>query len=70
MLQYNAALITTGAIKATCCDKIYQELGLDSLADRRCSGKLNFFHKIILGLQPSYPGFNLMGHDLSFVTRF
>ena len=53
-VQYNAALITTGAIKGTCHDKIYQELGLESLADRRWSRKLIFFHKIILGLQPSY----------------
>ena len=35
MVQHNAALITTGAIKGTCCDKMYQELGLESLADRR-----------------------------------
>ena len=35
MVQHNAALITTGAIKGTCCDKTYQELGLESLADRR-----------------------------------
>ena len=53
-VQYNAALIITGAIKGTCRDKIYQELGLESLADRRWSRKLIFFHKIILGLQPSY----------------
>ena len=53
-VQYNAALITTAAIKGTCRDKIYQELGLESLADRRWSEKLIFFHKIILGLQPSY----------------
>ena len=54
MVQYNAALIITGAIKGTCHDKIYQELGLESLADRRWSRKHIFFHKIILGLQPSY----------------
>ena len=53
-VRYNAALITTGAIKGTFCDKIYEELGLESLADRRWSRKLIFFHKIILGLQPSY----------------
>ena len=35
LVQYNAALIITGAIKGTCRDKIYQELGLESLADRR-----------------------------------
>ena len=54
MVQYNAALIITGDIKRTCRNKIYQELGLESLADRRWSRKLIFFHKITLGLQPSY----------------
>ena len=54
MIQYNAALIITGAIKGTCRDKIYLELGLESLADRRWSRKLIFFQKTILGLQPSY----------------
>ena len=38
----------------TCRDNIYQELCLESLADRRWSRKLTLFHKIILGLQPSY----------------
>ena len=42
MVQYNAALITTGAFKGTSCDKIYQELGLESLADRRWTRKLFF----------------------------
>ena len=35
MVQYNAALIITGAFKGTSRDKIYQELGFESLADRR-----------------------------------
>ena len=33
MVQHNAALIITGAFKGTSRDKIYQELGLESLAD-------------------------------------
>ena len=33
MGQYNAALIITGAFKGTLRDKIYQELGLEFLAD-------------------------------------
>ena len=33
MGQYNAALIITGAFKGFLRDKIYQELGLESLAD-------------------------------------
>ena len=49
----NIALIITGPFNGTSRDKIYQELGLKPLADRRWTRKL-FFHKIILGLLPSY----------------
>ena len=34
-LQYNAALAITGAIRGTSREKIYQELGLESLQQRR-----------------------------------
>ena len=71
-VQYNAELITTSAIKGTCRDKIYQELGLESLADRRWSRKLIFFHKIILGLQPSYLQNYLTPYDNErpYLTRY
>ena len=42
MVQYNAALIIAGAFKGTSPDKIYQELGLESLADQRWTKKLFF----------------------------
>ena len=45
MIQYNAALIITGTFKGTSCDKMYQELGLESLADRRWTRELIFFTK-------------------------
>ena len=35
-LQYNAALAITGAIRGSSREKLYQELGLDSLKSRRC----------------------------------
>ena len=71
-VQYNAALIITGAIKGTCRDKIYQELGLESLADRRRSRKPIFFHKIILALQPSYLQNYLTSYDNErpYLTRY
>ena len=37
MFPYNAALIITGAFKGSSRDKIYQEFGLESLADQRWS---------------------------------
>ena len=54
MVQYKAALTITGAIKGTSRDRLYQELDLESLEDRRWPRRLFFFHKIILGLLPSY----------------
>ena len=54
MIQYRAALVITGAIKGTSRDRLYQEIGLESLADRRWSRKIFFFHKIVNGLLPSY----------------
>ena len=35
MIQYRTALVVTGAIKDTSCDCLYQEIDLESLADRR-----------------------------------
>ena len=35
MIQYRAALVTTGAIKGTLRDRLDQEIGLESPADRR-----------------------------------
>ena len=34
-VQHKAALAITGAIQGTSCDKLYQELGLQSLKSRR-----------------------------------
>ena len=45
MVHHNAALIITGAFKGTSHDKIYRELGSESLADRRWTRKLSFFTK-------------------------
>ena len=54
MVQYRAALVITGAIKGTSRDRLYQELGLESLANTRWSRRLFFFHKLTQGLLPSY----------------
>ena len=50
MVQYNAALVITGAFKGTSRDRIYRELGLESPAEQMWSRKIFFFHKIINGL--------------------
>ena len=45
-LQYNAALAITVAIRGTSREKISQELGLESLQQRRWYGKLCLFQYI------------------------
>ena len=53
-VQYNAALSITGAIRGTSRDRLYQELGLESLAERRWFHRLTQFFKIVRGISPKY----------------
>ena len=53
-LQYNAYLAITGAIRGTSSEKLYQELGLESLKSRRWFRKLRRFYKILNEKSPSY----------------
>ena len=53
-IQYNAALAITGAIRGTSREKIYSELGLESLQDRRWYRKLCVFYKILNNMSPKY----------------
>ena len=54
VIQYKAALVITSAIKGTSGDRLQQELGLESLADRKWSLRNFSFRKIIQGLLQSY----------------
>ena len=53
-VQYNAALTITGAIRGTSLERIYNELDLESLADRRWYRKMTFFYKIVMNLASKY----------------
>ena len=53
-VQYKAALAITGAIQGTSRDKIYQELGLESLKNRRWYKRLCCMFKIINEEAPKY----------------
>ena len=46
--QYDAALAITGAIRGTCWEKPYAELGLESLKFKQWFRKLASFYKIQL----------------------
>ena len=58
-VQYKACLAITGAIQGTLRQKIYDELGLHTLIERRWRLKLTFFYKIVNGLLPEYLYSNL-----------
>ena len=53
-IQYNTTLAITGAIRGTSKEKLYQELGFESLQSRRWFQKLSFFYKIIKNELPPY----------------
>ena len=51
-VQYYAALVIAGAIRGTSKEKLYQELGLESLKDRRWLRRISYLYKIILTKLP------------------
>ena len=53
-VQYNAALIVSGCWKGTSMDKIYSELGWESLDERRNFRRLSLYYKIKNNLTPKY----------------
>ena len=53
-VQCRACLAITGAIQGTSKEKVYDELGLHSLTNRRSRSKLIFFYNIVNGLLPDY----------------
>ena len=53
-IQYNAVLAITGAITGTSREKLYQELNLESLKDRRWLTRLRYLHKILSTKLPTH----------------
>ena len=53
-VQYNAALAITGAIRGTSKEKLYQELGLEFLKDRRWLRRMSYLYKTISTKVPPY----------------
>ena len=50
----NTVLANIGAIKGTSCEKLYQELGLEYLQQRRWMRHLHLFYKVVSGKLPAY----------------
>ena len=53
-VQYSAALAVTGTWRGTSREKLYAELGWESLSSRRWSRHLTLFYKIVNDLTPLY----------------
>ena len=68
-IQYNAALAITGAIRGTSRDRIYQELGLESLSARRWFRRLSVFYKIKNSKSPKYLFSIIPSSNANSITR-
>ena len=53
-VQYKAALIVSGCWQGTSRMKLYDELGWESLSDRRWGRRMSLYYKIVNGLTPAY----------------
>ena len=53
-VQYNVALAITGAIRVISKEKLYQDLGFESLKDRRRLRRLCYLYKIVNAKQLTY----------------
>ena len=53
-VQYNASLAIAGAVRGTSREKLYKELGFESIQQRRCYRKLCCLFKIINDQSPRY----------------
>ena len=70
-VQYSAALTVTGAWKGTSREKLYNELGWETLDLRRRSRRLVLFYKFINNLTPDYtrepvPPLHVTNHNLRY----
>ena len=68
-IQCNACLAITGAIQGTSKEKLYQEIGLESLQLRRWYRKLGMFYKIFKTKSPQCLFKLVTEKTLSYVTR-
>ena len=53
-VQYKAALIVSGCWQGTNRETLYDELGWESLSERRWSRRMTMFYKILNGMAPPY----------------
>ena len=63
-IQYNSALAITGAIRGASAEKLYNEVGLETLEKRRWYRKLCCFNKVYKSHSPKYL-FNIIAVTVS-----
>ena len=68
-IQYNACLSITGAIRGTSKEKLYQEIGLESLQLRRWYRKLGIFYRIFKSKSVQYLFKLIPEKTSSYVSR-
>ena len=68
-IQYNACLAITGAIRGLSREKLYQELGFESLQQRHWYRKLCCFHKIFKNESPRYLFSIIPTRNPFYITR-
>ena len=69
-IQYNAAIAITGAIRGTSKERLYKELGLEFLSDRRKFRRLCLFYKIKMNQSPSYLFDLIPYNNRTYNTRY
>ena len=68
-IQYNAAIAITGAIRGSSREKLYQELRLESLQQRRWYRKFCYFFKLTKNKSPKYLFNNILTVRSTYRTR-
>ena len=68
-LQCKVSLAITGAIKGSSTERLYQELGLESLQNKRWFRKLSVFYKIVKEQFPKYLYDLIPSNNISYQTR-
>ena len=68
-IQYQAALAVTGAWQGSNCSKLYEELGWETLSDRRMVRRILNIHKIINNKTPSYLKHKLPPNHRPFLSN-
>ena len=68
-VQYSAALAVTGTWRGTSRDKLYIDLGWESLSSRRWSRRLTLFYKFVNNISPEYTSIQLKSLLVAESTR-